>query len=411
MEYGLIGEKLGHSYSAEIHALLADYGYELREIPKEGVAAFMTARDFKGINVTIPYKQTVMPFLDFISDEALKIGAVNTVVNRGGRLYGYNTDHRGMMRMFQKHGIELKGKKVMILGTGGTSKTALYTAKVCGASEIVTVSRSRREGCISYEEAAKRRDTQILINTTPCGMFPEPDKTPIDPACFPELSGVADAIYNPLRTDIVTAAEKRGVPAAGGLFMLTAQAVYACELFTGKTVPAEKAEEVFRRVRAEKENIVLTGMPGSGKSTVGRMLAKELGRNFVDTDALITEKTGTEPGTIIREKGESAFRDIEERAVAEAAAKSACVIATGGGAILRDRNVHALKRNGRIFFIDRPIELIKTTDDRPLSSDREKLERVFGSRYERYKSTADVICENGREGADAVVRKIKEALL
>ena len=411
MEYGLIGEKLGHSYSSEIHALLADYEYEPRELPENEVGAFLLARDFKGINVTIPYKRTVMPYLDFISEEALKIGAVNTVVNRGGKLYGYNTDHRGMTLMLQKHGIELKGKKVMILGTGGTSKTALYTAKVCGAADICLVSRSPREGSVSYDEAVKRRDTQVIINTTPCGMFPEPDKTPIDLSCFPDLTGVADAIYNPLRTDILTAAKERGVPAAGGLLMLTAQAAYACELFTGKNISAEKTLEVCEKVRADKENIVLTGMPGSGKSTVGRMLAEELNREFIDTDTLVYEKTGMEPGDLIREKGESAFRDIEETCVAFAAAKSGCVIATGGGAILRDRSVHALKRNGRIFFIDRPLEMLKATDDRPLSSDREKLGKVFGERYERYISTADAVCENRSEDIAEVVKKVKEGLL
>ena len=288
MEYGCIGAHLPHSFSKEIHACIGNYPYELKELTAEELPGFMRAHDFCGINVTIPYKEAVIPFLDGIDPPAAEIGAVNTVVNRGGRLFGYNTDVIGMERLLAKNGVCLKQRKVLVLGTGGTSKTAMAVAKRAGASAVYRVSRSGKEGALTYEEAyALHGDAGILINTTPCGMYPEPHACPVDISRFAGLEGVLDAVYNPLRTRLVLAARKREIPSAGGLYMLVAQAVAAYGIFFDTATPAGLTERIYSALFAEKQNIVLIGMPGSGKTTVGRRIAADTGREFVDTDALI----------------------------------------------------------------------------------------------------------------------------
>lgn len=388
-EFGCIGEKLSHSFSKDIHARLAPYSYELCEVPRDKLAEFFEKRDFRGINVTIPYKQDVLPYLDAVSDEAKAIGAVNTIINDGGRLSGYNTDFFGLCALIKRAGVEIAGKSVLILGSGGTSKTAAAVASALGAKSIDRVSRTSRDGCISYEDAAARKGTQVIINTTPCGMYPRVSNAPVDVSLFPALEGVIDAVYNPLRTDLVLNARARGIKAENGLYMLVAQAARTCSLFTGKEVPESKTEKVFRELISLKENVVLTGMPGCGKSTVGRALAKELKRPFYDTDDLIEKETGRAPGDIIRERGEAAFRDIESEIIGKLSGEQGAVIATGGGAVLRDTNVRALKRNGRIIFIDKPLELLVTGESRPLSSDADALKKRYDERIEIYRSTAD----------------------
>lgn len=392
MEYGLIGEHLPHSFSKEIHESLTDYTYELHEVAKDELDAFMRAKDFKAINVTIPYKQDVIPYLDEISPSAKAIGAVNTIVNREGRLYGDNTDQTGMTLLIRKLGLELAGKKVLILGTGGTSHTAQYVCRALGAAEILTVSRSGKDGSITYEAAAQNHtDAQIILNTTPSGMFPHPDAQAIDLTPFRQLEGVVDVVYNPLRTQLVRQALSMGLPAEGGLYMLVGQAVAAVEIFLDQKLPDDALDRVFQEIRQSKENIVLTGMPGCGKSTVGKRLAKVLNRPLLELDALIEEKAGMHPSEIIRTQGEAAFRDLESEIVAEASMETGCVISTGGGVILREENMRRLRANGRIYFIDRPLKFILPTDDRPLSSDRAALEQRFRERYPIYKATADVI--------------------
>ncbi len=392
MEYGLIGEHLPHSFSKEIHEQLADYTYELHEIAPEALDAFMRAKDFKAINVTIPYKQDVIPYLDGISESAKAIGAVNTIVNRGGKLYGDNTDQTGMTQLIRKLGLDLAGKTVLIPGTGGTSRTAQYVARALGAKTVRTVSRTGRDGSLTYENAAAEcPEAQIIINTTPAGMFPNPDAQAIDLAPFKALEGVVDVVYNPLRTQLVRQAQSMGLPAEGGLYMLVGQAVAAVEIFLDKKLPDDALDRVFRQVRAAKENIVLTGMPGCGKSTVGKKLARALGRPLLELDDLIAQKAGASPADIIRTQGEKAFRDLEAEVVFEASQQTGCVISTGGGAVLREENIRHLKANGRIYFIDRPLRYIMPSDDRPLSSDREALKQRFRERYPIYSSTADVI--------------------
>lgn len=392
MKYGCIGEKLGHSFSREIHNRLADYTYELKELTPAELSAFMEQKDFSAINVTIPYKQDVIPYLSEISPQAQEIGAVNTIVNRGGKLYGYNTDFFGMRALIKRAGIELNGCKVLILGSGGTSRTARAVAADLAAKEILVVSRSGNGG-ITYQEARTlHSDAQIIINTTPCGMYPNIHAAPLDIADFPNLKGVVDAVYNPLRTQLVQQARQRGIPAVSGLYMLVAQAAYAVELFLDTSVPEEKVEAVFRELFAAKQNIVLTGMPGAGKTTIGKRLAQRLGKTFIDTDQLLTDRTGLTPAQMITQQGEQAFRDTESAVVAEQVAPvTGYVIATGGGAILRDENVLNLKRNGRLYFLDRPLNEIVPTDDRPLSVNRTLLEQRYKERYGRYCATADVV--------------------
>ena len=395
MKYGLLGEKLGHSYSKEIHALLADYEYELCEVNKEELDALMRKKEFCAVNVTIPYKQTVIPYLDGISERAKSIGAVNAIVNRGGKLYGDNTDFAGMRALAIRTGADMNGKKVLIFGTGGTSKTAGAVAQSLGAREVYFVSRSEKDGAITYGEAAeKHADAQILINTTPVGMFPNIQGTPADISVFPELEAVLDAIFNPLRTELVLDAQARGIKADGGLYMLVAQAVYASALFLGKDADDKKTEDVYRRILNEKRNVFLIGMPSSGKSSVGKKLAELTGKEFADTDTMLTD--GRTISDFISENGEKPFRDEESAVIGQAAEKRGYIIATGGGAVLREENVRAMKKNGTVVFLDRDPALLTATKDRPLSSTREALEKLYEERYPIYKKAADMTVPSDR---------------
>ena len=389
MQYGLIGEHLGHSYSVPIHRLISGEDYELREIAPADLEIFMTRKEFRAINVTIPYKQDVIPYLDEISDTAREIGAVNTIVNRDGRLYGTNTDAAGLQALIARVCPDIRGRKTLVLGTGGTSKTAVYTAKAMGAEPVIRVSRSAREDAVTYEEALRdHRDAEILINTTPCGMFPAAEDMPVDITGFPELRGVVDVIYNPLRTKLVLAAMRQGIPAEGGLYMLVAQAVRAAEVFRGIRYEEGLTEKIYRRMARDKENIVLTGMPGSGKSAVSSILGARTGREVIDTDRMIVEKAGMEITEIFRRYGEKHFRDLESEVIREAAC-AGVIISTGGGAVLREENVETLRRNGRLVWLDRKPEDLVPTDDRPLADSREKMAALYAAREPIYRATAD----------------------
>ncbi len=403
MEYGIIGEHLPHSFSKEIHEQLADYTYELHELRPQEVEGFLRRRDFKAVNVTIPYKQAVIPGLDVVDERAAAIGAVNTVVNRGGRLYGYNTDYDGLRALISRQGLDYTGATVLVLGTGGTSKTAARLAKDLGAGTVLRVSRQGSGGdVIGYEQARTGyAGADFLINTTPVGMYPRTESAPLDLTPFTALRGVTDVVYNPLRTRLVQAAMDRGIPASGGLYMLVAQAVAAVEHFLQAPQSPDVAERIFLPLLRSKTNIVLTGMPGCGKSAVGRILTKELGRELLDTDAVVTEMTGLTPAQLIEERGEPAFRDVEGQAVADCAKRTGCIIATGGGAVLRPENIAALRQNGTIFFRDRDLEDIKPSGDRPLSKDREALRRRYEERYGIYCVTADHIIRHTSTAAAA----------
>lgn len=390
MKYGLIGEKLGHSFSKVIHEMLSDNLYELREIPKDELDDFMRSKSFSGINVTIPYKESVIPYLDEIDEGAREIGAVNAIVNRCGKLIGYNTDFYGMQKLFLHAGIDAKGKRAAILGSGGTSRTAMAVLRSLGADEILRVSRSGKDGNITYDELYSRHsDIEIIVNTTPMGMFPNIDGSAVDVGKFENLSGVIDAVYNPIRTQLVLDAMAEGIAAEGGLYMLVAQAVRASEIFLDTNYSEDIIEKIYRKIKGEKENIVLIGMPACGKSTVGKILAKKTGRMLVDTDDLIVKKAGMEITEIFRQYGEDKFRNIESEVIAEISGNGSLIIATGGGAILRDENVRSLKKNGRLYFIDRPLDALVPTDSRPLSSDRAAIEKRYEERYGIYSSVCD----------------------
>lgn len=392
MEYGLIGEKLGHSFSREIHNLLASYTYDLKELPKNELDTFMKSRNFKGVNVTIPYKESVIPYLDEIDEAAKAIGAVNTIVNREGRLIGYNTDFYGMRELLLSRSIRIEKRFVAVLGTGGTSKTACAVAKSLGASRIVRVSRNpHSDGDISYDELeAIKTDIQIIINTTPVGMYPNENCAPLDIDGFSALEGVVDAIYNPLRTKFISDARARQIRAAGGLYMLVAQAARAAELFTGDCNMMQKTEKAYCSILKNKQNIVLVGMPGSGKSTLGRMLAKKTGKAFYDSDSEIEKQTGMCIPDYFSKYGEDGFRAIETDVIKRLSLLGGIVIATGGGAVIRSENIDSLAKNGIIVYLDRPISDIKITSNRPLTRSVDDLKKKYYERHEMYEKSADI---------------------
>lgn len=411
MKYGLIGEHLGHSFSKAIHEKIGDYVYEIKEIEPQNVASFIEARDFYGINVTIPYKEVVIPMLDYVDESAKKIGAVNTVVNKNGKLYGYNTDYSGMKALVMRVGAEIEGKKVLIIGTGGTSKTARAVVSDMGAKEIIFVSNVKAPNALSYEEVyAIHTDADVIFNTSPVGMFPKNNASPIDLTKFPKLTALIDVVYNPIETKLVREAKKLGKKAEGGLYMLGAQAVYAYEHFSGKTVDKSLCDSVYRDVLREKDNIILIGMPSSGKTTVGKRLAELTGKEFVDTDALIVKESGREISEIFRVDGEAYFRDLESKIIEDVSKLNGLVIATGGGAILRENNVDTLKQNGKIYFIDRSLSLLIPTDDRPLSSTKEAVTKRYNERYDIYLKSANVRVD-GDGSVDTVANEIYKEYL
>lgn len=407
MKYGLIGEHLVHSFSKEVHRQIADYSYELCEIARDSLDKFMNEHNFTAINVTIPYKQDVIPYLDHISDEAKAINAVNTIINRNGKLYGYNTDFFGMSALISHIGISISGKKVLILGTGGTSKTAKAVVSHLGAKSVTIVSRKVGDGCVTYEEMYKNHtDADVIINTTPVGMYPQNDTCPVDISYFPNLCGVVDAIYNPLRTKLVRNAKKMNIPAEGGLYMLVAQAVKASEIFLDKNYPDETLEKIYEKVLTDKENIVLIGMPASGKTTIGKRLAKKLSRELIDTDDEIVKKTKKTIPDIFKNEGEKKFREYESRVISEIATRNELIIATGGGSILKEENIDSLKQNGKLFFIDRPPEKLIPTSNRPLSSNKDAIYKRYNERYEIYCRSADIIIN-----ADTTVKEVEEKVI
>ena len=407
MKYGLIGEHLSHSFSKPIHEQIGGYVYEIKEIEPENVEPFMKAKDFLGINVTIPYKEKVIPYLDYVDESAKKIGAVNTVVNRHGKLYGYNTDFSGMLALVKRAGVEIENKKVLIIGTGGTSKTATAVVSFLGAKQVIYVSNIEVPGAYSYEEIYKNHlDTQVIFNTSPVGMYPKNEHLPIDLEKFENLEGVIDVVYNPLRTSLVLKAKEMGLKSEGGLYMLVAQAVYAYEHFSGKSVDKSICENIYNTIIKSKDNITLIGMPACGKSSVGKALASLCQKTFVDIDAEIVQIAQMDIPTIFEQFGEERFRDIESEVIKEVSKKNGLIIATGGGAILRKENVKALKQNSNLYFIDRSLDLLMPTEDRPLGSTKEAIKKRYEERYPIYNSVCDV-----RIDGDGTVLDVAEKIL
>ena len=412
MEYGLIGSRLGHSYSKTIHEMLCGYRYDLCPLPTEEEArAFLTKRQFRAINVTIPYKKLVMEYCTYVDPRAKAIGAVNTVVNKNGLLYGYNTDYMGFAHLCDANGVDFAGKTVLILGTGGTHNTTSAVARDKGAAKILTVSRTPAEGQLSYEEAA-RSGAQIVINTTPAGMYPNVGVCHLDVAAMPGLEAVLDVVYNPDKTELVLRAEEAGVPVAvGGLAMLVAQAVYAAEYFLGRKfddAPAEIAR-ITAALRKEQLNIALIGMPSSGKTTVGRMLADQLGRKFVDLDDEIVRADGRSIPDIFAAEGEEAFRKLETEQTARFAKEGRQVLSCGGGVIKKPENLRVLRQNGVILFIDRPLSALTVGGGRLLSTSQEALKAMEAQRRPLYLAAADAVVPNQTTVADAVAAA-REAL-
>lgn len=381
--YGLIGEKLGHSFSKTIHELLWAEEYRLLPMTREQLDAFLQTRDFDGVNVTIPYKQTVLPYCDEIDEKAQAIGCVNTIVHQNGRLIGHNTDFDGAAYCLRRAGISLTGKRVLILGTGSTSLTLRAVAQAAGAAEVQRVSRS---GTLTYENAHLLTKPQVILNATPVGMYPNVAGRPIDLRLFPTVEAVADVVYNPLNTDLVLQAQALGLPACGGLAMLVAQAVYGARHFCGREFSEAETEAVIRQMERDKQNIVLIGMPGCGKTTVGRLLAKRSGRPLVDLDEEIVRQAGKPIPAIFADDGEGAFRALEHTVLSQVSAQGGQIIATGGGAVLREENRTALRRNGQVYFLRRSLDRLPTAG-RPLSQAGD-LEAMYRLRLPLYEETA-----------------------
>ena len=406
MEYGLIGAKLGHSYSPSIHARLGDYDYRLCECTEAQFIELMRRRDFRGLNVTIPYKKLALSLCDALSDTARAVGSVNTVVVRpDGSLYGHNTDIGGFIALARRAGVAIEGRKVAILGSGGTSLTAQAACRRLGAREIVVVSRS---GPVDYAALYRdHADAQVLVNTTPVGMYPNNGTSAADIARLPRLTGVLDVVYNPDRTALILDAEARGLPCEGGLAMLVEQAREAAELFTGHDIPAGETARIRALLRGEALNAVLIGMPGSGKSSVGRRLAEAMRRPFVDCDAEIERRAGKSIPRIFAEDGEPAFRALEAAVIADAGRGKGAVIATGGGAVLRGDNVRALRQNGVLILLERALDAL-STDGRPLSTSLEALRAMWAAREPKYRAAADATVDNNA-ALEAAVASAMEA--
>ena len=399
MKCGLLGRMLGHSYSPQIHARLGDYSYELFEKEPEDLENFLKNGDFSGINVTVPYKKAVIPYLDELSPLAQKLGAVNTVVRRGGKLIGHNTDYFGFLTMVRSSGLQVSGKKVLVLGSGGASNTAVAVLTELGAT-VVIISRS---GENNYGNLHLHADAAVIINTTPVGTYPNTDEAPLSLDSFPRLEGVLDVIYNPARTMLLRQAQERGLTTCNGLLMLVAQAKEASEWFTGRDIPDEKIIEIHRVLRQQMENIILIGMPGCGKSTVGKALAEKLGKTFADTDETIVSLAGKSIPEIFAQDGEAVFRDWETKALSQQAKQSGLVIATGGGCVTRKVNHSILRQNGSLFWLQRELDMLPT-DGRPLSQSN-RLEDLYRVRKPLYEDFSDhVIGNNG--GLDDAIHQI-----
>lgn len=402
---GLLGRTLGHSYSPAIHAELGDYEYKLYEKEPQELAAFLQSGEFDALNVTIPYKKDVMAYCAALSPAARRIGSVNTLVRRkDGTLYGDNTDADGFAYMVKTSGVGVAGKKALVFGSGGASVTACDVLKTLGTSSVTVISRS---GPDNYENLDRHADAEILVNTTPVGMYPKNGASPVDLTEFPNCCGVFDVVYNPARTALLLQAEKLGVRYAGGLPMLVAQARRASELFTGSQIADAEIVRIERKLAREMQNIVLVGMPGCGKSVVGAALAKRLGRPLLDSDALVTQTAQTPIPEFFRMQGEGAFRALETQALRELGKRSGAVIATGGGSVLREENYDLLHQNGVIVWLRRELSALPI-DGRPVSQSV-ALDELYRTREPRYRRFADCIVDNCGSVDDAV-NKIMEAL-
>lgn len=386
---GLLGRKLGHSYSPQIHRELGSYEYRIFEKEPEELEDFVRNGTYAGLNVTIPYKKDVIPFLDELSPAAKKMGSVNTIIRReDGSLFGHNTDYYGFTSLVHHSGISVSGKKVLVLGSGGTSNTAVKALEDLGAA-VVIISRS---GQNHYGNLYLHGDASVIVNTTPVGMYPNTGTAPLNLKDFPRLEGVLDVIYNPARTQLLLDAEDLGLPHENGLWMLVAQAKEAAECFTGEKISDQEITRIHRKLSRQMENIILIGMPGCGKTTIGSLLAKKLGRELVDLDSQIVQSAGKTIPEIFSQEGEAGFRDWESRILAQYGKQSGLILSTGGGCVTQPRNYPLLHQNGTIFWLQRELSLLPT-DGRPLSQ-QNRLEDLYKARKDLYESFADCVVDN-----------------
>ncbi|MBR6258889.1 MAG: shikimate kinase [Oscillospiraceae bacterium] len=385
---GLLGRTLGHSYSPEIHALLADYEYRLYEKTEAEVGDFLKNGRWDGLNVTIPYKKTAIKYCDELSETASATGSVNTLVKRNGKVFGDNTDVFGFLSLVRRSGIDVSGKKTLVLGSGGASSAVCFALNELGA-DVTVISRSGED---NYGNLDRHRDAEVIVNTTPLGMYPDTGFSAVDLSGFPKLKGALDVVYNPARTAFLLQAESLGVRNANGLYMLAAQAKRSCELFCSRSIPEEETERVYRILSRKMENIILIGMPGCGKSTVAEALGRKTGRPVADTDELIVKSAGIPIPEIFKGEGEPGFRALETRAVSDAGKLSGHIISTGGGCVTREENYNLLHQNGVIVWIKRDLNKLPS-DGRPLSQ-KGSLEEMYKAREPLYLRFADVEIEN-----------------
>ena len=406
MQCGLLGRTLGHSYSPQIHSQLGSYDYRLFEKEPEELEDFLQNGDFTGLNVTIPYKKDVIPFLDELSPRAKALGAVNTIVRRNGKLIGHNTDYFGFETMLLSTGVSLRGKKALVCGSGGASNTACAVLEAHGANVIVL----SRTGKDNYQNLNRHSDAALIVNATPVGMYPNVEASPIeDLAAFPMLEGVLDLVYNPARTSILLKAEALGIPCVNGLRMLVAQAKESAEWFTGEPIDDSCIERIFNRLRRQMENIILIGMPGCGKTTVGASLAKILSRPLKDADTELEQAVGRKITEILPTDGEASFRRLESETLLDLGKQSGLVIATGGGCVTVPNNYEKLHRNGTIVWLKRDLDLLPT-DGRPLSQTGH-LQEMYQKRAPLYARFADFSVENSgdpQETAEEIIRILED---
>lgn len=402
--YGLLGEHLPHSFSPQIHNALGNNDYSLFEVQPEKLEQFMTRHNFSGINVTIPYKKAVIPYLDVLSPEAEKIGAVNTITVRDGKLYGDNTDYFGFVYMLEKSGISVQGKKTLVLGGGGASATVQTVLRDFGAKEVIVVDLNTEN---NYDNIYLHFNSEIIVNTTPVGMYPNNLKSLVKLDDFKNLCGVLDVVYNPLKTKLILEAEERNIPCSSGLSMLVAQAKKSHEIFFDTKLDTSVCEKIEKSLQMEMCNIVLVGMAGCGKSTVGMALSKILGKEIVDTDEMVESAENMPIPEIFAEKGEEYFRQCENAAVKLAGKEKCQIIATGGGAVTRPENYKPLKQNGIIVFINRNADLLPS-NGRPLSQ-MHGVKALYEKRMPLYRSFADIEVD-GNGTVDEVAERIAKEL-
>lgn len=408
--YGLIGEKLGHSFSKEIHERIADYQYDLIPLSKEEFKDFMEKKDFAAINVTIPYKKDVIPYLDEMDDAAKAIGAVNTIVNDHGRLKGYNTDFTGFLYMVRKHNVQMEGKKVLVIGNGGASAAIQAVVRHESAGELIVVDIRGSKGAITYDEMfSNHLDAEIIINTSPIGMYPRIGNAPIDISMFHKCETVLDVIYNPILTRLCFEAQEMDIQRVIGLEMLIAQAKQSVEFFLDKKIDDAIIDEINTDMLKERCNIVLIGMPSAGKTTIGKMLEERMGKEFIDLDDRIIEKAGKSIPEIFEESGEAGFRAIETEAAIEVSKLNNKIIATGGGTIKHKVNMDYLRQNGITIFIDRDVDkLISSDPNRPLSSSKDALHQMHKERLPLYQKYAAYVAVNNSD-IESTVKEIESA--